>query len=1083
METPSFLEDHISQIPALQFLQKVGYTYLTQEEALQLRGGKTTAVLLECVLREHLERINSITYKGESYDFVDSNLKAGIQALKDVPMQDGYMAACEHVYNLLTLGKALEQSIEGNKKSYTLQYINWQDWSKNVFHVTEEYSVMRAASQDHYRPDVVLFVNGIPLCVIECKRSDMKDPLEQAISQHLRNQQEDGIRSLYVYAQLCLSIATNQAAYATNATPPKFWAQWEEKPAGRTKQEKETSLLAYKQELQVLKNQPLQPEQHKHLFSGRYAYVRHHFEALEKDEVRFTKQDELLYGLCSPQRLLDLIYSFIVFDGGIKKVARYQQYFAINKISKRVHHIQGGKRQGGVIWHTQGSGKSLTMVMLAQAIAMDKSITNPKIVLVTDRTDLDDQISTTFKKCDMLVERAKTGKDLAEKLQSKSDAVVTTIINKFEKAVNNIKQPLTSPNIFVLIDEGHRTQYGTFNVKMTQALPNACFIAFTGTPLMKKEKSTASKFGGIIDEYPVTKAVEDGAVVPILYEGRHAFQQVSANAIDNYFQMVSESLTDYQKADLKKKFSRADQLNQAEQKMYAIAWDISRHYRDNWQSKGEKGQFKAQMVCPNKVAAIKYKEYLDEIGLVSCELVISGPDEREGEDSAFGKSEDKVKQFWAKMMNEHGTKEKYEQNIISRYKHQEEPEIIIVVDKLLTGFDAPKNTVLYITRNLKEHKLLQAIARVNRLYPGKDFGYVIDYYGILGQLDEALNTYSGLEGFDEDELAGTLTNIIEEVKKLPQRHSELWDIFKEVPNKRDAEAYEELLRDEALRSTFYDKLSIYARTLKIALSSLEFVTKTDPKEVDRYKEDAAFFLKLRASVTQRYSDTIDFKQYEGQIQKLIDKHIQTDRVETVVELVNIFDKDKFELEVEKAIGDAAKADRIASRTAKHIAEKMEEDPAFYKKFSEMLKETIKEYEEKRISEAEYLKRAKEMMDAVLSHTDNEIPAPLQHKEIARAYFGLCQESLSEKIEEQAKRQEVSVATALAIDAIMNETILDQGHPKIDWHKNKDLLGKLNIDIGDYLIDEVRDKHKVPLSFGEMDAIAEKCIEVAKIRYK
>ncbi|GEO04476.1 DEAD/DEAH box helicase [Adhaeribacter aerolatus] len=1079
METPSFLEDHISQIPALQFLQKVDYTYLTTEEALEMRGGKTTAVLLEGVLREQLESINRITYKGESHEFAVSNIKAGIQALKDVPMQEGYMASCEYVYNLLTLGKSLEQSIEGDKKSYTLQYINWQEWNKNVFHVTEEYSVMRAASKEHYRPDIVLFVNGIPFCIIECKRSDIKEPLHQAISQHLRNQQEDGIRSLYVYAQLCLSIATNQGMYATNATPEKFWAQWEEKHPGKDKHEKEVAALAYRKQMQALKNMPFQPAQRQKLFSGRYAYVRQHFETMEQVEVKVTKQDALLHSLCRPQRLLDLVYSFIVFDGGIKKIARYQQYFAIKKIRQRVHHLEGGKRQGGVIWHTQGSGKSLTMVMLAQAIAMDKSIRNPKIVLVTDRTDLDEQISNTFKKCDILVERASTGKDLADKLQSKSDAVITTIINKFEKAVQNLKNPLTSPDIFVLIDEGHRTQYGTFNVKMLQALPNACFIAFTGTPLMKKEKSTAVKFGGIIDDYPVTKAVEDGAVVPILYEGRHAFQQVNEKAIDNFFQKVSETLTDYQKVDLKKKFSRADQLNQAEQKMYAIAWDISQHYRDNWQGKG----FKGQLVCPSKIAAIKYKEFLDEIGLVSTELVISGPDDREGEDSAFGKSQDRIKQFWAKMMNEHNTPEKYEKNIISRYKHQDEPEIIIVVDKLLTGFDAPNNTVMYITRSLKEHKLLQAIARVNRLYPGKDFGFVIDYYGILGHLDEALNLFSGLEDFDEEELAGTLTNITEEVKKLPQRYSELWDIFKAVPNKRDAEAYEDLLRDEALRSTFYDKLSIFARTLKIALSSLEFVTKTDTKEVDKYKDDAAFFLRLRASVTQRYSDTVDFKQYEGQIQKLIDKHIQTDRVETVVELVNIFDKEKFDLEVEKAIGDAAKADRIASRTAKHISTKMEEDPAFYKKFSEMLKDTIREYEEKRISEAEYLKRAKEMMEAVLSHTDSDIPEQLKGKEIARAYFGLCHEYLTAKVEELAKRKDISVSTALAIDAIMNNTILDSGKPKIDWHKNKDLLGKLNIDIGDFLIDEVRDKYGIQLSFGEMDALAEKCIEVAKIRYK
>ncbi len=1079
METPSFLEDHISQIPALQFLQQLGYTYLRPEEALVLRGGKKTAVLLESVVESQLVKLNTIRYKGTTHAFTSGNIRAGMQALKDLPMQEGYIAACEYVYNLLTLGKALEQSIEGDKKSYNLQYIDWKDGGRNIFHVAEEFSVTRAASQEHYIPDIVLFVNGIPLCVIECKRSDMKEPLHQAISQHLRNQQEDGIRGLYVYAQLCLSLATNQGVYGTNGTPEKFWAQWEEKPAGKNQQEKAATTLAYRQQLTALKNMPLSTVQKQALFGGRYGYVQRHFEALQQGTVSPTKQDELLHGLCRPERLLDLIFSFILFDDGIKKIARYQQYFAIKKIDRRIARLVEGKRPGGVIWHTQGSGKSLTMVMLAQAIAMNKDILNPKIVLVTDRTDLDRQITDTFKKCDMLVERATTGKSLATMLESNSDAVITTIINKFENAVKTLKEPLTSPDIFVLIDEGHRTQYGTFNIRMLQALPNACFIAFTGTPLMKKERSTANKFGGIIDDYPVTKAVEDGAVVPILYEGRVAFQEVNEKAIDNYFQKVSEPLTEYQKADLKRKFSRSDQLNKAEQKTHAIAWDISLHYRNNWQGKG----FKGQLVCASKAAALRYKDCLDEIGYVSSEIVMSGPDDREGEDSAYGKSQDRVKQFWKRMMDEHGNPEKYEKNIINRFKYQDEPEIIIVVDKLLTGFDVPCNTVMYLTRSLQEHKLLQAIARVNRLFPGKDFGYVIDYYGLLGKLDEALTTYSGLEDFDEEDLAGTLTDINEEVRKLPQRYSEVWDMFKAVPNKRDAEAYENLLRDEALRSGFYDKLSLFARTLKIALSSYDFVTGTVEKEVERYKKDLAFFMKLRASVTQRYSDTVDFKQYEGQIQKLIDQHIQTDRVETVVELVNIFDKDKFEEEVEKAIGEAAKADRIASRTAKHISEKMEEDPAFYMKFSEMLKETIREYEARRITEAEYLKRAKEMMEAVLSRTDSDIPRELEDKDVARAYYGLFIESVDGKIPELPRRREISVATALAIDNIMINRILDYGKPKVDWHKNKDLLGKLTIDIGDYLIDEVRDRHKVPLTFGEMDAIAEKCIDVAKIRFK
>ena len=270
--------------------------------------------------------------------------------------------------------------------------------------------------------------------------------------------------------------------------------------------------------------------------------------------------------------------------------------------------------------------------------------------------------------------------------------------------------------------------------------------------------------------------------------------------------MVSEPLTEYQKADLKKKFSRADQLNAAEQKIYAIAWNISQHFRDNWQGT----PFKAQLVCDKKVNAIRYKEFLDEIGIVSSEVLISSIDEREGEESAYEKSTEKENQFWKKMMDEHGNSKSYEKNIISRFKNQKDPEIIIVVDKLLTGFDEPKNTVLYLTRNLQSHKLLQAIARVNRIYPDKEFGYIIYYYGVIENLDDALQMYSSFEDFDADNLEGTLVNISEEIKKLPQKHSELWDIFKTISNKRDAEAYQILLKDEAIRVLFYDKLAEFA---------------------------------------------------------------------------------------------------------------------------------------------------------------------------------------------------------------------------------------------------------------------------------
>ncbi len=1075
MDTPSFKEDHISQIPALQMLVKLGYTYLSPAETERLRGGKTTNVLLEDVLRRQLKEINSIRVSASKTSiFTDENIERGILALKNLPMNEGYIAACEKAYNLLTLGQALEQSVDGDKKSFTLQYIDWKNIGNNVFHVSEEFTVMRSTSKEHYRPDLVLFVNGIPICIIECKRPDMKEPLKQAISQHLRNQQEDGIRSLYVYSQLTLSIATQEAAYATNATPEKFWAKWQEKFSN---DEEEGN---YKNKLQEFKNKPLAISIKDQLFSDRFKYVRQYFDALEQEEILPTEQDNYLYGLCRPERLMDIVFNFVLFDNGEKKIARYQQFFAIKKSMHRIRNIEKGKRKGGVIWHTQGSGKSLTMVMLAQAIAMEPSIRNPKIVLVTDRTDLDNQITGTFRKCGKFVENATTGRRLVELLESKSDAVVTTIINKFVAAVKKISKPLENHDIFVLVDEGHRTQHGIFNIDMQKTLPNACFIAMTGTPLFKKDKSTAAKFGGVIDAYTVDQAVSDKAVVPLLYEGRLALQDVNASPIDTFFGMVSEPLTEYQKADIKKKFARYDHLNSAEQKMRMITWDISYHFRNNWQGRTP---FKGQLVCDKKVNAIKYKEYLDEINIVSSEVLISSIDEREGEESAYEKSTEKGNQFWKKMMDEHGNSKRYEKNIISRFKNQKDPEIIIVVDKLLTGFDEPKNTVLYLTRNLRGHKLLQAIARVNRIYPDKEFGYIIDYYGVIENLDDALQLYSSFEDFDEEDLAGTLINISDEIKKLPQKHSDLWDIFKTIANKRDAEAYQQLLKDEAIRVLFYDKLAAFAKSLKLALSSIQFHKDVEEKTIKRYKEDLTMFLKLRLAVVERYSDEIDYKQYEGQIQKLIDTHITTEKIETITELVSIFDKDKFQQEVENTTGKAAKADKIASRTAKHITEKMDEDPAFYKKFSQMLRETIAEYEAKRISEAQYLSRVQDIMNNLLAHTDNDIPEQIRYRDVAKAFYGLTVEALAEKIQDNIVRKEVSMQTALQIDDLIQQSVLDSGKPIIDWQFKTNITGKLLIDIGDYLIDEVRDKYNVDLSFKEMDKIADDCIDVAKIRYK
>lgn len=1054
MSTASFKEDHISQIPALQLLQKLGYTYLSPAEALELRGEKTSNVILEDVLRKQLKEINSIKISStKTAIFSDSNIENGILALKDLPMNDGYMAACEAAYNLITLGKAFEQSIDGDKKSFTLRYIDWENIENNIFHVTEEYKVMRSGSKEHYIPDIVLFVNGIPISVIECKRPDMKEPLTEAISQHIRNQQSDGIRHLYVYSQLLLSIATLQSKYATTYTKEEFWATW-----------KEQNITESKVIIEQLVNTPLTNEQKKQLYKLREGWEINVIETREKERLEVSHQDEYLYYLCRPERLLELTKDFIIFEGGkFKKIARYQQYFAIKKIAKRILNIEQGKRQGGVIWHTQGSGKSLTMAMLAKKIY--QTVKNPKIILVTDRVDLDTQITTTFNNVDVQVDNAKTGNHLVELLKSKSDRVITTIINKFEAAVNQISSsPLESNNIFVLIDEGHRTQYGTFNVKMQKVLPNACFLAFTGTPLMKQEKSTAQKFGGIIDAYTILQAVEDGAIVPIIYEGRHALQDVNQQALDKGFEYVAEPLEDYQKADLKKKYSRANLISKTEQRIDEIARDISNHYTQNWgvDNTGERSGFKGMVVTPDKATAIKYKKAFDLIGKVTTEVIMSAPDDREGNEDVNDEPADEVVKFWKGMEAKYG--KNFEETLINQFKKTDYPDLIIVIDKLLTGFDEPRVVAMYMCRKLKDHTLLQAIARVNRVAPGKEFGFIIDYEGIIGYLDEAMNTYTALSEFDEKELEGTFTDIKKEIEKLPQKHSVLIDMFKTLPNKMDIVSHAILLSDEALRVEFYQKFSEFAKCLKMAFSSIDFENNTPEKTKTQYRKDLKFFADLRNAVVNTYSDKIDFKKYEKQLQKLLDQHITTEGIVRLTEQVSILDAEAFEKELEKVIGTRAKAEMIASRTAKHITEKMEEDPIFYKRLSELIKETISDLRALRISEAEALKKLKEARQQAVTKKSDDIPDSLQKNQASVAFYRLLKAST------QFSNNE-GVDFANEVDKIINQYLV------VDWQNKLDVIRKMNFFIGEYLIDHLK------MSIKDAEILAEKCIEVAKLRYK
>ncbi len=1069
---PDTREKHLSQIPALQLLVNLGWEYLPPRLATELRGGKSASVLLDAVLEDQLRRLNRIEYRGQSTAFTEGNVATAIQRLKDERF-DGLIRTNEKLYDRLTLGTTLPQTIEGDTKSFPFQYIDWKEWRNNKFHVTAEFEVARTASSETRRPDIVLFVNGIPLAVIENKSPNARvegggSPVDQAVSQMIRNQGVKEIPWLFTYVQLVVAAAVDEAKYATVGTSAKYWAVWKEESLDE-------------QLLHGIVNKPLAAEVADCLFVGEFAEARQYFAAMQANGPReVTEQDRTLYGLCRPERLMELAQRYVLYDGGDKKIARHQQYFCVKHILGRVQRReQDDSRRGGVVWHTQGSGKSLTMVMLAKGLALDlprEGTDDFKIVLVTDRVDLDDQIYGTFKNCGTKPEQAATGKHLAELLTSHQSRIITTVIDKFESVLKS-GSVNDDPNIFSLVDEGHRGQYGPLHARMRQVLPRACFIGFTGTPVLKDEKrNTINKFGGLIHTYTIGEAVEDKAVVPLLYEGRDVPQTVDAQQIDHWFEEWTEGLTKEQKADLKRKYATAGTLNTTEQKVMAIAWDVSKHFSQTW--KGT--PYKAQLVAPFKHTALLYKRFLDEFGMVTSEVLISGPDEREGHEDVDQPEElaeeDKAKvlAFWNRMMEKHGGPVEYQRNLINAFSHSDEPEIIIVVHKLLTGFDAPRNTVLYLCRPMKDHTLLQAIARVNRLYEGKEFGYVIDYVGVLQNLDKALDLYGKLSQYDEEDLVGTVTPVQEEVAKLPQRHSDLRELFKVIPNERDQEAYERLLADEALRVRFYERLSAFARTLSLALSSVDFHEKTPPQRIKRYKDDLRFFEMLRRSVRLRYAEVINYGEYEPRIRKLLNQHIGTSQVEQVVAPLNLFDADQREAELKRMGSDASKADAIAHQTKRVISEKMREDPAFYKKFSRMLQDVIDDWRARRLSDADYLANVRKLSDKVINRSDEDVPAQLAHEEVARAFYGKVLPVLKQYESDDIDAESLAVATALEIDRVVLE------RRAVDWTSNQDLQNLMKTDIEDYLF-ALKDEHDIPLTLEDIDQILDECIDIARVR--
>jgi type I restriction enzyme R subunit len=1043
-------EMNISQIPALEVLNKIGYTIISPEKAEQMRGNLYNVVLKD-ILYERLTAINSFEFKGCTYKFSEKNIQQAILDI-DEALTDGLIKTNEKIYDTLILGRSYPESLSemDGTKSFNLNYIDWENPENNVFHVVEEFSVEREDGQGTVRPDIVTFINGIPFGVIECKKASIS--ISQGISQMLRNQGKEYIPQLFKFVQIVMVTNKNETQYATTGTPKKFWSLW--------KEDKES--IEYKWFEETL---------------------------AETVTCRIpTVQDKNIISLFHPKRVIEIIRFFTLYDKNIKKIARYQQYFAIKEIIRTIVETdRNGNRQSGVIWHTQGSGKSLTMVMLSRYILSQFADIHPQVLVITDRIELDSQIHQTFNHSRLRAERAISGRHLVELINNNGADIITSLVHKFDTASKHQK-PVKSKNIFVLIDESHRTQYGELNIKMKKVFPNACYLGFTGTPLMKKDKSTMKKFGGrMIHKYTIKDGVEDGAIVPLLYEGRLVEQTVNRNAIDKRIEMITRNLAEKQAEELKKKWSKFEAIASSEQRIRLIADDIYVHY-----TKFYKDTFaKAMLATASKFDAIRYKESFDEYGDLKTAIVISPPDQREGYDEVDEEPKDRVLKFWNKMMEAYSDPQKYEDHIKSEFIDGDELEILIVVDKLLTGFDAPRASVLYVDKPMKEHTLLQAIARVNRLYEGKDFGLIVDYRGLIQELDSAMRTYSGagLENFDGKDLEGALVDVISIVGKLRESYSNVVAIFKGIKNKQDKEEYELLLGDEALRNDFYNQLSNFGKYLSIALESEHVYNAIGEEDIKLYKREFKFYQELRASVKIRYSDTIDHKEYEAKMRNLMDSYIAAEDIIQITAPVDILNEKEFEDELMRLGSPRAKADAIRTRMTKRISEKWDENPAYYKKFSERIEEIIEQYKEKRISELEYLEKMRNVMnDFRKGYSGTTYPEKIKHNIHAQAFYGVVKEVLEDERYYEAGVTELVAEDGpiynyegILADIAMEVDVIIERHCKVDWHDNPDVHKKISQEI-DELLYLVKKKHFPKMTFDQIDTMIENIKTVALRRY-
>ena len=884
-----------SELPAIQQLQGMGYEYKSQSELNKERRDYREVLLynrLELAIRKHNPEFDEDGVYEALSEINESKFPYTLDSMDTNERIRAKLVGLSRSGGLEPI--TVTQNFGGGNVEKTSRLFDFENPENNDFVVTNQFQ-LDGLKQPIF-PDIIIYVNGIPLVIIECKSPYIKDPINEAVEKNFERYQSrgSGYERLMFYNHFLIATCGTLSRHGTIGANVNHYARWSE---------------AY----------PLTDEEIEKMCSGK----------------RPREQEILIAGMLSKAHIMDLLKNYVIYETygnkKIKKLAKHQQYRVVTKAVERLNLEEDIADRGGVIWHTQGSGKSLSMLWLATQLMY--RFGNPPIVLVTDRKQLDEQIHGTFKACgfpDPI--SANSRRHLQQLLSNPRGKTIMTTIQKFGSKESHIH---TNEKVIALVDEGHRSQY-KFNAEaMRSAMPNAVFFAFSGTPIDKKNRSTYKVFGPLLDKYSFEESKQDGATLKILYESRMPDLYVEgADSIDQIFDRVFSDLDQVKKDRLKKEYVTKEKIGEAPARIRKISLDLIDHYTKRIEPNG----YKAMLVATSREAAIVYKRELDKLNAPKSKIIMTSHLGEKGKDGSS----------W----DEYFLTPDQREEEADRFKSPDDAtKILIVVDMLLVGYDVPIVQVMYLDKGLREHTLLQAIARVNRLYdPAKTYGLIVDYCGITKDLQKALAI------FEDDDIKGALEPAEKELEELKNRQREAMLLFSDI-DKNDDDAIIEKFEPVNLRDDFEYAFKMFSKALDVILPK---------KEADPYIPDFKYLSEKRQLIRTyyegvRYSLRVDGKK----VQQLIDDHI---RSLDIAELMN-----PREVTYDNFLGYAAKFKSERARTAlvknkarQIIKELAPTNPVYYEKLRERLEKIIEEEESRRIQDASYFNKIKELYNEALN---------------------------------------------------------------------------------------------------------------------